>query len=93
MLLSSCVACLSSCLAVSAELVSSRRLFREVDLPLDDTLCFVLSFRLYFPLDDDILGFVGLAAVVEASSISSFSSSSFPGNALSWSSSTIGIPS
>ena len=48
-ILSSCVACLSSCLVVSAELVSSRRLFREEDLPLDD----------------DTLRFVVLAAVVE----------------------------
>jgi hypothetical protein len=45
------------------------------------------------PLDDDTLGFVILVAVVEGSSISSFSSSSFSGNALSCSSSTTGIPS
>jgi hypothetical protein len=50
-ILSSCVACLCSCLAVSAELVSSRRLFPE-DLSLDD----------------ETLGFVILAAVVEGSS-------------------------
>jgi hypothetical protein len=74
-ILSSCVACLSSCLVVTAELVSSRRLFRE-DLSLED----------------DTLGFVVLA-VAEGSSISSFSSSSFPGDALSCSSSTTGTSS
>ena len=45
------VACLFSCLVKSAELVLSRRLFREEDLPLDD----------------DALGFVVLAVVVGSS--------------------------